>query len=222
MKINIMKSFLAATLLIHFFSSFMMSATADDAAPVSNSGRFRVAQPILIAKSKDFFLHGINRVARDDFHAKSFGDCTTITYTSRETGKMSLLYGSGNFSHPTVRMSFSANRILGIMCDNRRIYLCVWETGRVFDRLPQNLILDKGNISVMVFRSADGAVMQTLQIRPDKGLSKITAEDKLGVGPLRFTKNGITCFDLAFKFDKELLLLVPNATAPTPEQPFGF
>lgn len=201
-----MKSFIVATLLICSSFACVLPATAEDAAPESNGRRSRIPEPKLIAKSRNFFLHGLKGFTRDHFSARSFGDGTTLTHTFRETGKMTWLYSSGDLSFPTVRMSFAANRILGITSDDNRIYLCVWGTGRVFDRLPQNLTLDKGSISVMVFQGVDGAVTQTFQIQLDKDLSKIVAEDNLGAGPFRLTENGITCFDLAFEFDKERLV----------------
>lgn len=224
-----MKSLIAATVLVCSTFAFVMPSMAQVAArpggrPPGGFGMYpEPYKPTLVAKSKTYFLHGLSSFAGDYPYSRFVNDSTTLTYTSRETGEMTFLYTSGRASTGDIKGSYSIKRILGIAFDGNRIYLCVWHTGRVNGQLPEDFFtLANGSVRLMIFQSANGAFVQEILIQPEKDLSKVSATDDFGTGPLRIVKNGVSCFDQTFELDKEQLVpVVPKKTPSLSDQTAG-
>ncbi len=174
-------------------------------------------KPILIAKGRDYLVHGIVYPFHDDqarFRSRSWGGCALLC-TTPSTGEMKALISTGTVENPTERISFNQTRLLGATADAERLYAVVWSSGRMFDSPPHpGQPFKGGSYSLQVFWLADGTSLgETSLVRePGKSpvsrpnaiapeLPAIAPRETLEKGPLKLTEKGVALYGAAFEFD---------------------
>jgi hypothetical protein len=176
----------------------------------------QASKPLLLAKGKDYLIHGIVYPLHDDqarFRTPQWTGCV-ILYTKPSTGEMKSLVSTGTIEIPTERVSYHQTRILGVACDPERLYVVTWFSGRIWDHPPQpGQRLGDGGYSLQVFWLADGTSTYSAGLLAPTpmplrepvvavvSLPEIAPQETLEKGPLKLLEKGVACYGVAFGFE---------------------
>jgi len=192
-----MRSILSLTLCV----SFAASASAGE-------------EPRLVARSASGQIHALKSAEATGGSRKLRGG-SLVLFTKRDTGAMQVLAESGTWSIPTVRISFSVVRILGVQAAGDLVYVARWQSGRIYDRAPSEPDPASGSYSVTAFRVSDGGRVASLALDARvKGFRRPSRlpQDSSGPGLLRLAPGGVELLGLRLQARAGTLQSSPAAS----------
>jgi len=164
--------------------------------------------PVLVAKSDAAFVHALRQAVIPQGWGLRGGEREgyDLLHTNRKTGEMKrLIRPTGTFSVPTRRLSYVVARMIGVAADAERLYVVLWQSGRIFDRPPAaDAPVEGGRYELQVFWLADGSRIAAPWIDPENW-PKAAPPETVEAGPLKLVKGGIQCYGVTGRYEgKEL------------------
>jgi len=173
------------------------------------------AKPLLLAKGKGYFVHvmplprfqGRSWVWPEDSGipgmTRTAPTGSAVLHTSTATGEMKVLaYGASTVTHgPPMgidRIFYNQTRVVGVVADAERIAVLEWQLAS--ESMPKAVTEGQtGRYHLLVFRPADGALVQDLTLKEGQ-FPKDPPVESLDAGPLVVRGDSVSCFGVTFTF----------------------
>jgi hypothetical protein len=179
-------------------------------------------EPVVVARGEKFLIHRLfASIGNREF---PINPVIILTHTNTDSGKMNVLFASGIYGQPTRRITYKMHRIVGIAQDENRLYLAVWETGRVFtrnDSSPERGYKWSGRFYLIVFWKSDGTQIVNVPLHEKDPLTKMNndfmfeaPDENVDVGPLKVISDGVTWEEKKFKFRGREFMAPPKPPNP--------
>jgi len=150
-------------------------------------------KPVLLHRTERAFVHALRSSPRAAPHhvERVLADGWRLLLTDRATGDMrDLVEPTGTVAISTRRVSYQQSRLLGVVGDDERVYVLLWQSGRV--REPPGEEMEGGRYELRAFRLEDGASVPAPALDPAR-LCPRAPPECAGPGPLRLVDGRVTC-----------------------------
>lgn len=159
-------------------------------------------KPVLVHRTKECLVHAtpVAQPAEDLIERGNYASGWMLLLTTLESGEMKVLSATASWSVPTRRISYRQTRLLGVIGDAERLYVLIWDSGRVFDSPPPpaSQKTKAGTYQLFVFWLGDGSTIVSQPLTGD--LPAEVPVETAEKGPLQLVDGGVSCFGTTVKF----------------------
>ena len=155
--------------------------------------------PVLLASGKNYTVHvfagavqGMGRLSR------VVGPGIVVFHTETSTGKARWMIRTGTFAIPTVRISYSTSRLLGMLQSDTHLAAITYYSGRIFDGPPRVLPPDKGGYRLSVFEKASGKQLFGVELDLSSARPKQVPKETAKLGIIEKTDDGFSVLGTSF------------------------
>lgn len=161
-------------------------------------------EPVVVAKTETTFIHAFHGLAQqNDRFYRPIHPGIVVMRTDRETGDAKVMLGTGTFSIPTRRISYSISRLLGLYATDTHLAAVVYQSGRIWDRPPREPDPENGSYRLVVYEIESGKSILSQPVALEGDRPKHVPDDTTGLGVIEMTGEGFRVFDTDVHVDTE-------------------
>jgi hypothetical protein len=208
---NFKESDMKPALLCSFILLVAAVWWADEPMLVGTNG------PVLIASGDGYFIHAfMGAVTTDLFMSRTVGPGVVLFHTLRETGQATWLLKTGTSEFPTRRISFNVSRLVGLDQTEREIAAVIFESRRIYDRVPMELLPENGKYRLAIYDKKTGKTRTEIVLGPTSGFPEKVPDETAGAGVIQKTASGFTVLGNHLIIDAEGKIEIPSDADAAP------
>lgn len=160
--------------------------------------------PVLLAQGRDYTIHVFDgAVLGQILHSRIVRAGKVIFHTDTDTGKGTWMIQTGLFEIPTVRVSYSVSRLIGLLQTDTQIATVTYYAGRIYDRPPNVPPPDKGGYRVSVFEKNSGKKLFDVELGFPNGRPDQVPDETTELGVIQKNEDGFGVLGTSFAVLKE-------------------